>query len=81
MPLSAAQRQQAIRALMPIMFPNDAPVTIDKTQADAILTAVTAWMEGNQGSYNAALAGTAIASQTAAIKAAVLAYTALARYG
>lgn len=81
MALTAAQLLIARHTVRDLMFANGAVVNIDKPTLDLVLTTATTWVENNAPSFNTAMAGTALNTQTAAVKAAVLAYVALARYG
>lgn len=81
MALTAQQSLDARKAILTQVLIPLGPVNVMKSEIDTVTAALTTWLETNATSFNAAIAGTALAGASAATKAKCLALTAIARYG
>lgn len=83
MALSATQQVTARRAVVSDVLLPLAAVNVTKAQVDDTLAALVAWVESAavQTSFNTAIAGTALAGASAAVKAQCLTIALRARYG
>lgn len=81
MALTAPQVIDARRVVIPIAFPGGAAVNLTKAQLDTTIATIVTWLENNAASFNTAIAGTPLAGQSAAVKAAIMAAVAVVRYG
>lgn len=81
MALTAPQVPVARNVVRDIAFPGGVPVNLTKTQFDTTIATIVTWLENNAASFNTAIAGTPLAGQSAAVKAAIMAAVAVVRYG
>ena len=80
MALTAPQTMWARRQVVADVF-GAGPVNVTKPDIDASINALVAWAETNAASAQAAMAGTPLASASAAVKAQCMAIAIRARYG
>lgn len=80
MALTTPQTLWARRQVVAEIF-GTSPVNVTKAQIDAAIAACVTWAEDNATEAAAAMAGTALESATAAVKAEAVAIAIRARYG
>lgn len=80
MALTAPQILAARRQVVATVF-NGGAVNVTKAQIDASVAACVLWAENNAATINTAIAGTALASASATVKAQVFAIAIETRFG